>query len=117
MSMQVLASAIEKTYASDLVRGELTIIWHAGEPLAVPISWYEEALATISANCSDRGEYRPFDSVQWHLAKPKRGATLSRVTTSVSDLVLTDRIFFTICTARPGEATAATGQRCAASNC
>ena len=38
MSMQVLASAIEKTYASDLVRGELTIIWHAGEPLAVPIS-------------------------------------------------------------------------------
>jgi uncharacterized protein len=48
MSMQVLASAIEKTYASDLVRGELTIIWHAGEPLAVPISWYEEALATIS---------------------------------------------------------------------
>jgi uncharacterized protein len=48
MSMQVLASAIEKTYASDLVRGELTIIWHAGEPLAVPISWYEEALDTIS---------------------------------------------------------------------
>jgi uncharacterized protein len=50
MSMQVLASAIEKTYASDLVRGELTIIWHAGEPLAVPISWYEEAFATISLN-------------------------------------------------------------------
>ena len=48
MSMPVLASAIEKTYASDLVRGELTIIWHAGEPLAVPIAWYEEALATIS---------------------------------------------------------------------
>ena len=48
MSMQVLASAIEKTYASDLVHGELTIIWHAGEPLAVPISWYQEALATIS---------------------------------------------------------------------
>ena len=48
MSMEVLASAIEKTYASDLVRGELTIIWHAGEPLAVPISWYQEAFATIS---------------------------------------------------------------------
>src|SRR4029077_574628 len=23
------------------------------------------------SNCSDRGEYRPFHSVQWHLAKPK----------------------------------------------
>ena len=42
MSMPVLASAIEKTYASDLVRGELTIIWHAGEPLAVPIAWYKK---------------------------------------------------------------------------
>ena len=47
MSMRVLENAIEKTYASDLVRDELTIIWHAGEPLAVPISWYEEALGVI----------------------------------------------------------------------
>jgi uncharacterized protein len=48
MSMRVLQSAIEKTYASDLVQGELTIIWHAGEPLAVPISWYEDAFGVIS---------------------------------------------------------------------
>jgi uncharacterized protein len=47
MSMDVLEHAIEKTFASDLVKGELTLIWHAGEPLAVPISWYEEAFATI----------------------------------------------------------------------
>jgi uncharacterized protein len=47
MAMSVLEKAIEKTFASDLVRGELTIVWHAGEPLAVPISWYEEALGVI----------------------------------------------------------------------
>ncbi|HET7238055.1 MAG TPA: cyclophane-forming radical SAM/SPASM peptide maturase GrrM/OscB [Terrimicrobiaceae bacterium] len=48
MSGLVLATAIEKTYASDLVQGELTVIWHAGEPLAVPISWYEDALGVIA---------------------------------------------------------------------
>jgi uncharacterized protein len=47
MAMSVLEKAIEKTFASDLVRGELTIVWHAGEPLAVPISWYEQALGVI----------------------------------------------------------------------
>jgi len=62
MSMQVLASAIEKTYASDLIRCELTIIWHAGEPLAVPISWYEEAFATISLTAP--GEAKIVHSIQ-----------------------------------------------------
>lgn len=47
MAMPVLENAIARTFASDLVRGDLTIIWHAGEPLAVPISWYEEAFAII----------------------------------------------------------------------
>lgn len=47
MSQEVLENAIEKTFASDLVKGDLTLIWHAGEPLAVPISWYEEALGTV----------------------------------------------------------------------
>lgn len=47
MSMEVLEQAIAKTFASDLVKGDLTLIWHAGEPLAVPISWYQEALAVI----------------------------------------------------------------------
>ncbi len=49
MPMEVLRQAIEKTFASDLVRGELTLIWHAGEPLAVPMSWYEEAFGFIAA--------------------------------------------------------------------
>lgn len=48
MPMDVLQNAIEKTFASDLVRGELTLIWHAGEPLAVPMNWYEEAFGIIA---------------------------------------------------------------------
>lgn len=48
MGMPVLENAIAKTFASDLVRGDLTIIWHAGEPLAVPMAWYEEAFEVIA---------------------------------------------------------------------
>lgn len=48
MPMEVLENAVAKTFASDLVRGELTIIWHAGEPLAVPMAWYREAFGVIS---------------------------------------------------------------------
>jgi len=58
MPMPVLESAIEKTFASELVRGELTIIWHAGEPLAVPMSWYAEALRTIRRIAPEQAEIR-----------------------------------------------------------
>jgi uncharacterized protein len=70
MSMQVLECAIEKTYASELVRGELTIIWHAGEPLAVPISWYEEALTDHLTRGTNGSEYHPFHSIQRHVVEP-----------------------------------------------
>lgn len=41
MSMQIIAATIEKVFAAELVFGPLTVIWHAGEPLAVPIVYYE----------------------------------------------------------------------------
>jgi uncharacterized protein len=36
-----------KIFASGWTRGGLTIIWHAGEPLVVPVSFYETAFQTI----------------------------------------------------------------------
>ncbi len=47
MALEIISATIEKVFASDLVRGPLTVIWHAGEPLAVPISYYAEAFAEI----------------------------------------------------------------------
>lgn len=49
MSTAVLQKTIEKVFASDLIGESLTIVWHAGEPLAVPISFYEEAFKTIAS--------------------------------------------------------------------
>ena len=34
-------------FASGWSNPEITVLWHAGEPLAVPVSFYREAFATI----------------------------------------------------------------------
>jgi uncharacterized protein len=47
MALEIVAAAIEKVFAADLVLGPLTVIWHAGEPLAVPISYYQSAFDEI----------------------------------------------------------------------
>jgi len=47
MSPETLQRAVAEIFSSDLVAEEVTFVWHAGEPLAVPITWYEEAFALI----------------------------------------------------------------------
>jgi uncharacterized protein len=47
MPLEMVAATIEKIFGADLVFGPLTVIWHAGEPLAVPISYYEKAFDEI----------------------------------------------------------------------
>ena len=47
MPLEIVAVTIEKVFAADLVLGPLTVIWHAGEPLAVPVSYYEQAFDEI----------------------------------------------------------------------
>jgi uncharacterized protein len=39
----------EKVFASGLAADELSVIWHAGEPLVMPVSFYDEAFAMIEA--------------------------------------------------------------------
>ena len=47
MPLEVVSATIEKIFAADLVAGPLTVIWHAGEPLAVPIPYYQEAFELV----------------------------------------------------------------------
>lgn len=48
MSPEVLRQAVERVFSTDLVSDEVTFVWHAGEPLAVPIAWYEAAFDLIA---------------------------------------------------------------------
>src|SRR5205809_860381 len=45
MSAAVLDATFRGVLQSRFVRNELTVVWHAGEPLALPPDWYEAAFA------------------------------------------------------------------------
>jgi uncharacterized protein len=49
MAQSTIAALFEKIFASGWTGDGLTIIWHAGEPLVVPISFYQSAFETIAA--------------------------------------------------------------------
>ena len=47
MGESTLRKVVAGIFATDLVRDSLTFVWHAGEPMAVPISWYRKAFDLI----------------------------------------------------------------------
>src|SRR5262245_32210477 len=48
MSISVFKGALERLIAAGLIGERLSIVWHAGEPLAVPIAFYEKAFETLA---------------------------------------------------------------------
>ena len=47
ISLSVIDKTIDRLLEADLIHGGMTIGWHAGEPLVLPISFYREAIALI----------------------------------------------------------------------
>lgn len=47
MGEETLRAVVKGIFATDLVRESLTFVWHAGEPMAVPIAWYRKAFEII----------------------------------------------------------------------
>lgn len=50
--LKLLPILIERILESPFVGPEFSLVWHAGEPLTLPTSWYDEA-TTIIHNCLD----------------------------------------------------------------
>jgi uncharacterized protein len=48
MELHVLEKVMQKVWSSGLVQSPFSLLWHAGEPLVVPISWYEQAFEIIN---------------------------------------------------------------------
>jgi uncharacterized protein len=48
MSEATLTKAFERLFESGLAEHQVTVVWHAGEPLAVPIPWYERAWELVT---------------------------------------------------------------------
>jgi uncharacterized protein len=49
MEQSTIANLFKKIFTSGWTRDGLTVIWHAGEPLVVPIGFYERAFEAIEA--------------------------------------------------------------------
>jgi uncharacterized protein len=49
MTQYTVRTLFEQVFASGWASDELTVIWHAGEPLVVPATFYEDAFQTIAA--------------------------------------------------------------------
>ncbi len=49
MSQSTVRELFGKVFASGWCAADLTVIWHAGEPLVVPPSFYREAFGTLAA--------------------------------------------------------------------
>ncbi|MDF1816331.1 MAG: GRRM system radical SAM/SPASM domain protein [Verrucomicrobiales bacterium] len=49
MEFEVLDTIMNRVFGSGLVQHPFTILWHAGEPLAVPLQWYEKAFEIINS--------------------------------------------------------------------
>jgi len=47
LNLDLLEPIFEKIFSSKFVGEKFTVVWHAGEPLTVPITFYESAFQTI----------------------------------------------------------------------
>lgn len=51
MEFSTLETAAKKIFSAGLPAPDLSVIWHAGEPLAVPRDWYSKAFEILAGNC------------------------------------------------------------------
>jgi uncharacterized protein len=49
MAQDTVRALFSQVFNSGWCKDQLTVIWHAGEPLVMPVAFYEEAFATIEA--------------------------------------------------------------------
>ncbi|MDH3604306.1 MAG: hypothetical protein OEU26_32270 [Candidatus Tectomicrobia bacterium] len=48
LSLDLLTPIFRKLFASPFLKDDVTLVWHAGEPLAVPQAFYVEAFERIA---------------------------------------------------------------------
>jgi uncharacterized protein len=48
MPLPLYETILAQVFQSDFVRGDFSLLWHAGEPLVLPISYYEQATEILA---------------------------------------------------------------------
>ena len=47
MSMEVLEATVKEVFSSGIVDQQVTVLWHAGEPLAPGVKYYRQAIEIV----------------------------------------------------------------------
>lgn len=47
MSVETIKAAIQTVFDAGLIKEQLSVVWHAGEPLILPVAYYELAFAAV----------------------------------------------------------------------
>jgi uncharacterized protein len=55
MSEATLEAALRNAFSSGMGGDELTLVWHAGEPLVMPVDFYRRARAVAAELAQERG--------------------------------------------------------------
>jgi len=60
ISMETVDEIFGKLFSSSIVRDDFTVVWHAGEPLTMPVEFYEEAFERAKVNNKSDYEARQY---------------------------------------------------------
>jgi uncharacterized protein len=58
LDLETFRASLKWVYAAELQRETFTVVWHAGEPLVLPIAFYEQATRIIAEEQTPRCEVR-----------------------------------------------------------
>ena len=78
MAQSTVTRLFSEVFASGWAASELTVIWHAGEPLVVPVAFYREAFETIERLRPPSVDRQAFVPDQRHADRSPTGAGLFR---------------------------------------
>ena len=59
LSLDLIEPIFKNLFNSQFIEREFTVVWHAGEPLAMPISFYESAFEKILVTVQSPMLFKP----------------------------------------------------------
>ncbi len=68
MPFEIVEASIRFVFQHALAAPDFTVVWHAGEPLVLPVAWYRQAFAATASAAPAEHCARPFHSNQRHAA-------------------------------------------------
>ena len=64
MPLEIVEAAVALVFRHALPAPDFTVVWHAGEPLVLPVAWYRQAFDAVRRGAPRGGEHSAFGADQ-----------------------------------------------------